>query len=106
MLLALEKKLLGEAKTGTAALPIGTLTDIQLYQQPRYGEVDGMAVRIEGGSQPRRVEPRDQVRRARRARRPGAAWISAGLVKNIRLEPFGFPARGQKPRPGKNGGEK
>ena len=106
MLLALEKKLLGEAKTGTAALPIGTLTDIQLYQQPRYGEVDGMAVRIEGEANRVGLSPVTKCVELGAHGDRETAWISAGLVKNIRLEPFGFPARGQKPRPGKNGGEK
>jgi len=91
MLLALEKKLLaGATKADYGNLPLGSLTDIQLYQQPRYGEVDGMPVRIEGeanrvGFSPvsKCVELGDHTERE-------TAWIEAGLVKNIRMEPVGF----------------
>jgi hypothetical protein len=89
MLLALAKKLRADtAKTtpDTGPVPIGTLTLIELYHQPRYGEVDGTLVRIEGegnmaGFSPvtKCVDPQGET-----------AWIPTELVKNISLEPFTF----------------
>lgn len=99
MLLALEKTLLANAsKADYGNLPIGSLTDIQLYPQPRYGEVDGMPVRIDGEANRVGFSPVTKCVELGGDGERETAWIEAGLVKNIRLEPFGFtiPARGKK----------
>ncbi len=51
MLLALAKKLRAEALKSAepSSLPIGTLTFATLYEQPRYGQIEGIgSVRIDG----------------------------------------------------------
>jgi len=92
MLLALEQKLLAAAAKAelATALPIGTLTDIQLYPFPRYGEVEGMPVRIEGEANRVGMSPSTKVVELGDHSERETAWIAAGLVKNIRLEPWGF----------------
>jgi hypothetical protein len=103
MLLALEKKLLADTTTKAdyGNLPLGSLTDIQLYPQPRYGEVDGMPVRIEGEANRVGFSPVTKCVELGEHGDRETAWITAGLVKNIRLEPFGFTGgttRGKTPR--------
>lgn len=96
MLLALERKLLAAVtktpETFTAGLPIGSLTDIQLYQQPRYGEVDGMPVRLEGEANRIGFSPVTKCVELGESSNRETAWIEAGLVKNIRLEPTAWTA--------------
>ena len=90
MLLNLAKKLrTGVAKTDngpTAGAPVGTLTLIELYQQPRYGEVEGQLVRIEGEGNMIGFSPVTKCVDAQGE----TAWIPTELVKNITLEPFTF----------------
>jgi hypothetical protein len=88
MLLALAKKLRAEiAKTTDPnAGPIGSLTLIELYQTPRYGEVDGHLVRIEGEGNMVGWSPVTKCVDANGE----TAWIPTELVKNISLEPFTF----------------
>jgi hypothetical protein len=95
MLLALAKKLRADvAKTATdlapTALPIGSLTLIELYQTPRYGEVDGNLVRIEGEGNMVGFSPVTKCVDAHGE----TAWIPTELVKNISLEPFTFVTAG------------
>jgi hypothetical protein len=101
MLLALAKKLRAElAKTSDVGpLPIGTLTLIELYQQPRYGEVDGHLVRIEGEGNMVGYSPVTKCVDAQGE----TAWIPTERISNISLEPFTFvggtpAARGRTPR--------
>lgn len=99
MLLALEKKLLADmTKADYGNLPIGSLTDIQLYPQPRYGEVDGMPVRIDGEANRVGFSPVTKCVELGEHGDRETAWITAGLVKNIRLEPFGFGVGSMTPR--------
>jgi hypothetical protein len=88
MLLALAKKLRAEiAKTTDPnAGPIGSLTLIELYQTPRYGEVDGHLVRIEGEGNMVGWSPVTKCVDANGE----TAWIPTELIKNISLEPFSF----------------
>lgn len=97
MLLALAKKLRTEvAKTNpdTGALPVGTLTLIELYPQPHYGEVDGSLVRIEGEGNMVGYSPVTKCVDAQGE----TAWIPTELVKNISLEPFTFVSAGTRGR--------
>lgn len=97
MLLALAKKLRTTATNGpTDHGPIGTLTLIELYGQPRYGEVDGHLVRVEGEGNMVGFSPVTKCVDAAGE----TAWIPTELVKNISLEPFTFitpTTRGRKP---------
>ena len=90
MLLALAKKLRTElsktTETNPSTLPIGSLTLIELYQQPRYGEIDGALVRIEGEGNMVGFSPVTKCVDAQGE----TAWIPTELVKNISLEPFTF----------------
>jgi hypothetical protein len=90
MLLALAKKLRTDVTRATgdgpAGLPIGSLTLIELYQQPRYGEIDGALVRIEGEGNMVGFSPVTKCVDAQGE----TAWIPTELVKNISLEPFTF----------------
>ncbi len=101
MLLALAKKLRADVtKTptdyGTPA--VGTLTLIELYQTPRYGEVNGELVRIEGEGNMVGFSPVTKCIDAHGE----TAWIPTDLVKNISLEPFTFvtgtTTRGRTPK--------
>jgi len=87
MLLALAKKLRAEVpatKADYGNLPIGSLTLIELYQQPRYGEIDGIgAVRIEGEGNMVGFSPVTKCVDTHGE----TAWIPTELVRNIRLEP-------------------
>jgi|SwirhirootsSR2_FD_contig_41_6315938_length_481_multi_4_in_0_out_0_1 hypothetical protein len=101
MLLALEKRLLA-AVTKTefnAALPVGTLTLMELYPFPRYGEIDGTLVRIEGEGN--RIGFSPVTKCVELGEHGETAWIPTELVKNIRLEPWmgGSPTRGKKTTP-------
>jgi hypothetical protein len=103
MLLALAKKLRADvAKTSdTGPLPVGTLTIIELYPQPRYGEIDGALVRVEGEGNMVGFSPVTKCVDAQGE----TAWIPTDLVKNISLEPFTFVTggtRGKTTRPAKN----
>ena len=104
MLLALERKLLGAVpKTENAALPVGTLTLMELYPFPRYGEVDGTPVRIEGEGN--RIGFSPVTKCVELGAHGETAWIPTELVRNIRLEPVVAPgqARGKTARPAKIG---
>ena len=87
MLLALEKKLLGGiAKSDqNQVLPVGTLTLMELYPFPRYGEVDGTPVRIEGEGN--RIGFSPVTKCVELGSHGETAWIPTELVRNIRLEP-------------------
>jgi hypothetical protein len=104
MLLALEKKLLaGVSKTvDYGNLPIGSLTLMELYPQPRYGVVDGIDVRIEGEGN--RIGFSPVTKCVELGEHGETAWIPTELVKNIRLEPFGLmgTTRGKTARPARN----
>jgi hypothetical protein len=94
MLLALAKKLRASAKESDAlGLPVGSLTLIELYQAPRYGEIDGIGpVRIEGEGNMVGFSPVTKCV----DEHGETAWIPTDLVRNVRLEPFGFVgARGK-----------
>lgn len=90
MLLALAKKLRADSKTSPTDPPAGTLTLIELYTQPRYGEVDGQLVRIEGEGNMVGFSPVTKCVDAQGE----TAWIPTELVKNISLEPFTFVTAG------------
>lgn len=92
MLLALAKKLRATATTATPTEhgPVGTLTLIELYAQPRYGEIDGALVRIEGEGNMVGFSPVTKCVDAQGE----TAWIPSELVKNISLEPFTFVTAG------------
>jgi hypothetical protein len=89
MLLALAKKLRAEI-TKTPAdygnLPFGSLTVIELYQTPRYGEIDGALVRLEGEGNMVGFSPVTKCVDAAGE----TAWIPTELIHNITLEPFTF----------------
>jgi hypothetical protein len=91
MLLALAKKLRTAITSDFVGnQPVGTLTEIALYNQPRYGEVDGIGpVRIEGEGNMVGFSPVTKCL----DEHGETAWIPTELVRNIRLEPFGFTAR-------------
>jgi len=89
MLLALAKKLRQNVQQGDVAttLPVGTLTLIELYQQPRYGDVDGIGpVTIDGEGNMVGFSPVTKCT----DKHGETAWIPTELVRNIRLQPFGF----------------
>ncbi len=89
MLLALAKKLRQEvANTDFVGnQPVGTLTEIALYQTPRYGEIDGIGlVTINGEGNMVGFSPVTKCV----DEHGETAWIPTELVRNIRLEPFGF----------------
>jgi hypothetical protein len=88
MLLALAKKLrTGLTNTGDNALhPVGTLTLIELYNQPRYGEINGQLVRVEGEGNMTGFSPVTKCVDAQGE----TAWIPSEMVTNISLEPFTF----------------
>jgi hypothetical protein len=90
MLLELAKKLRSDAaKQGERSeLPIGTLTVIELHPQLRYGDVDGIGtvtIDAEGNMVGFSPVTRCQDESGE------TAWIPTDLVRNIRLQPFGFP---------------
>jgi len=89
MLLALAKKQLvaaNAAATSTPDLPIGSLTgQPALYAQPRYGEVDGHQVYIQGEGNMAGFSP---VTLCTEIETGETAWISTGAVLGRRLEPF------------------
>ena len=97
MLLNLAKKLRADVpKTGDyGTLPIGSLTLIELYQTPRYGEIDGHLVRVEGEGNMVGFSPVTKCVDAQGE----TAWIPTELVKNISLEPFTFTAARGKTKP-------
>jgi len=99
MLLALAKKLRTEvtraAGETTAGLPVGSLTLIELYQTPRFGEIEGIGpVRIEGEGNMVGFSPVTKCVELREHGKRETAWIPTELVRNISLEPFGFAAGG------------
>jgi hypothetical protein len=99
MLLALAKKLRADAAkanvTDTTAGPIGSLTLIELYETPRWGEVDGIGpVRIDGEGNMVGFSPVTKCV----DEHGETAWIPTELVQNIRLEPFGFTTKGRTSR--------
>jgi len=96
MLLALAKKLRGEVKTDTftAGAPIGSLTLIELYQQPRYGFIEGIGpVRLEGEGNMVGFSPVTKCVELGEHGVRETAWIPSELVTNIQLEPVGFVAQ-------------
>jgi len=101
MLLALAKKLRADAikaTPDTGPYPVGTLTLIELYTQPRYGEINGELVRVEGEGNMVGFSPVTKCVDAHGE----TAWIPTDLVKNISLEPFTFvtgnTTRGRTPK--------
>jgi len=88
MLLALAKKLRAEVKaSGTQEVPIGTLTVISPYPQLRYGDVDGIGlVEIDATGNMAGFSPVERCQ----DEHGETAWIPTELVRNIRLQPFGF----------------
>jgi hypothetical protein len=93
MLLALERKLLAAVNpsTFTPGLPVGTLTLMELYPFPRYGEIDGTAVRIEGEGN--RIGFSPVTKCVELGAHGETAWIPTELVRNIRLEPTSITSR-------------
>jgi hypothetical protein len=86
MLLALAKKLLGEAKPPIGDVPNGTLTAFQPYPQLRYGEIDGIGtVTIDQTGNMVGFSPVERC-----LHNGETAWIPTAMVKNLRLEPFVF----------------
>jgi hypothetical protein len=101
MLLALAKKLRAELKANpdtTNPLPIGSLTVIELYQTPRYGEVDGHLVRLDGEGNMVGFSPVTKCVDAQGE----TAWIPTERITNITLEPFTFVTGGARGRTPKN----
>jgi hypothetical protein len=101
MLLALAKKLRAELpKTSTdyGNLPLGSLTVIELYQTPRYGEIDGHLVRLDGEGNMVGFSPVTKCVDAAGE----TAWIPTERISNISLEPFNFvtgnTTRGRTPK--------
>jgi hypothetical protein len=90
MLLALAKKLRAQisadAKADYGNLPIGSLTVIELYAQPRYGEIDGIGpVRIEGEGNMVGFSPVTKC-----VAHGETAWIPTELIRNVTLDPLGL----------------
>jgi len=99
MLLALAKKLRAEIKaTDTGPYPVGTLTVIELYTQPRYGEINGELVRLDGEGNMVGFSPVTKCVDAHGE----TAWIPTELIKNSTLEPFTFVTAGARGRTPKN----
>jgi len=103
MLLALAKKLLGQAKQADYGnLPIGSLTAFDAYPQLLYGDVDGIGmVQIDMTGNMVGFSPVERCQ----DEHGEVAWIPTELVRNIRLQPFGWTGgttRGKLPRPPKN----
>lgn len=94
MLLALEKKLLAaiDPRAVHPGLPVGTLTLMELYPFPRYGEIEGTPVRIEGEGN--RIGFSPVTKCVELGAHGETAWLPTDLVKNIRLEPGMTPLRG------------
>ncbi len=90
MLLAFAKKLRADIKQlGTTELPIGTLTVISPYPQLRYGDVDGIGlVEIDATGNMHGMSPVERCQ----DQQGETAWIPTELVRNIRLQPFGYPS--------------
>lgn len=88
MLLAYAKKLRASApQESVGDLPVGTLTEIQVYPQLRYGDVDGIGtVTIDQTGNMVGFSPVERCQDAHGE----TAWIPTELVRNIRLQPFGF----------------
>jgi hypothetical protein len=89
MLLNFAKKLRAQIKQSgeTPDGPVGTLTVIELYPQLRYGDVDGIGpvtIDAEGNMVGFSPVTRCQDKHGE------TAWIPTELVRNIRLQPFGF----------------
>ena len=90
MLLALAKKLLTAAqKAAPESGGVGTLTIMNLYDTPRFGEVDGIGpVRIDGEGNMIGFSP---VTKCVDLDHGGeTAWIPTELVRGSRLDPFVF----------------
>jgi len=89
MLLALAKKQLVAANAAASSnpdLPIGSLTgQPALYTTPRYGDVDGHPVYIQGEGNMAGFSP---VTLCTEIATGETAWISTGSVLGRRLEPF------------------
>ncbi len=100
MLLALAQQLRAAAlKTAEpSALPIGTLTFATLYEQPRYGEIEGIgSVRIEGIGNMVGFSP---VSLCVDLDHGGeTTWVQTELVRGSRLEPYGIPGRARAASP-------
>jgi hypothetical protein len=100
MLLTLAKKLRAELKASpdtTNPLPVGSLTVIELYQTPRYGEIDGHLVRLDGEGNMVGFSPVTKCVDAQGE----TAWIPTERINNISLEPFSFVSgttRGRTPK--------
>jgi hypothetical protein len=94
MLLALAKKQLVAATAAASSnpdLPIGSLTgQPALYATPRYGDVDGHPVYIQGEGNMAGFSP---VTLCTEIETGETAWISTGAVLGRRLEPFTPTAR-------------
>jgi len=92
MLLALAKKLRADAVKSAepSSLPIGTLTFATLYEQPRYGQIEGIgSVRIEGVGNMVGYSP---VSLCVDLDHEGeTTWIQTELVRGSRFEPYGIP---------------
>jgi hypothetical protein len=88
MLLTFAKKQLATASTidQTSALPTGSLTgQPALYTQPRYGEVDGIPVYVQGEGNMVGFSP---VSLCTEIATGETAWIKTETVHGRRLEPF------------------
>ncbi len=89
MLRDLFKQLLTKAKTQgteTGDLPIGTLTFSQPYPQLRYGDVDGVGtVEIDQTGNMIGFSPVERC-----SAHGETVWIPLELIKNLRLQPFGW----------------
>lgn len=88
MLLALAQKLLTKAQqTGQPTdHPIGTLTEFVPYPQLRYGDVEGIGtVEIDMTGNMVGFSPVERCSAGGET-----AWIPLTLVRNIRLQPFGY----------------
>jgi len=90
MLLNFAKKLRADLKSQGGSLPegpVGTLTVIELYPQLRYGDIEGIGpvtIDAEGNMVGFSPVTRCQDKHGE------TAWIPTELVRNIRLQPFGF----------------
>lgn len=95
MLLALQQKLKAAITKNTdyGTPAVGSLTLIELYPTPRYGEIEGIGiVRVEGEGNMVGFSPVTKC--VELGEHGETAWIPTDLVKNIRLEPFGFVTTG------------
>jgi len=87
MLLALAKKLRSEVKQNNPGADVGSLTEIVLYPQLRYGDIEGIGqVTIDATGNMVGFSPVERCQ----DKHGEIAWIPTERVLNLRPQPFTF----------------